>query len=429
MALTDHAPIPARRASTCGSGGPSSSIRRRKGLPLRCTGESAARGYRRTGMEHARGRSAAAARRPQARRAEANSRWMSAFAARERTGHRPARQDHHGAAALRPADRRRRLGDHRRDSAAARRVPPLRRPPRHDGEPADRRAMRSMRVSGACSEERLRALLPRRYAGRSWRSCRGRRRDSAARANPLRVLVEIGFHGRPDGRAQPRGCARGRARRRGTPGLVLRRVRMLRRLAAGPAARSTAASTKSSADRRHRGRRRSVAGRCADDAERRRVGVLRPGRRDASAPCRFDRPVLRVLRSGCYLTHDSIGYAAAFRRIVARDDAAACRPAGSSRRSKSGPTCSRGPKPGRTILTMGKRDVSYDAGLPVPLQLVSARWDDGAAGADAAGPRGRRAQRPALPSRHAGRKPARRSATWWVSASAIPAPRSTSGVC
>jgi D-serine dehydratase len=30
----------------------------------------------------------------------------------------------------------------------------------------------------------------------------------------------------------------------------------------------------------------------------------------------FRRPMLRVLRSGCYLTHDSLAYAAAFRRVL-----------------------------------------------------------------------------------------------------------------
>ena len=64
----------------------------------------------------------------------------------------------------------------------------------------------------------------------------------------------------------------------------------------------------------------------------------RVGERFGAAALR--RPMLRVLRSGCYLTHDSLAYAAAFRRIVPRPPCA-CRPAGSSRRWRSGPMCSR----------------------------------------------------------------------------------------
>jgi len=81
----------------------------------------------------------------------------------------------------------------------------------------------------------------------------------------------------------------------------------------------------------------------------------------------FPHPVLRVLRSGCYLTHDSIAYAAAFRRIV--DETALKLPEGGLEPALEvwAHVQSR-PEPGRTMLTMGKRDVSHDAGLPVPLR-------------------------------------------------------------
>ena len=81
----------------------------------------------------------------------------------------------------------------------------------------------------------------------------------------------------------------------------------------------------------------------------------------------FPHPVLRVLRSGCYLTHDSIAYAAAFRRIV--DETTLTLPEGGLEPALEvwAHVQSR-PEPGRTMLTMGKRDVSHDAGLPVPLR-------------------------------------------------------------
>lgn len=80
----------------------------------------------------------------------------------------------------------------------------------------------------------------------------------------------------------------------------------------------------------------------------------------------FGRPVLKVLRSGCYLTHDSLGYAAAFERIQAettlRLPNGALRPA-----LEIWAMVQSRPEAGKAILTMGKRDVGFDAGLPVPL--------------------------------------------------------------
>ncbi len=66
-----------------------------------------------------------------------------------------------------------------------------------------------------------------------------------------------------------------------------------------------------------------------------------------------------ILRSGCYLTHDDGLYAATsplplrpamqvWARVVSR------------------------PEPGLALVTMGRRDVSFDAGLPVPLHLPGA---------------------------------------------------------
>ena len=89
----------------------------------------------------------------------------------------------------------------------------------------------------------------------------------------------------------------------------------------------------------------------------------RVGERFAAA--RFGRPLLKVLRSGCYLTHDSIGYARAFERIVAQTTLAL--PEGGLEPALEvwAYVQSRA-EAGRALLTMGKRDVGFDAGMPRP---------------------------------------------------------------
>ncbi len=74
-----------------------------------------------------------------------------------------------------------------------------------------------------------------------------------------------------------------------------------------------------------------------------------------------------VIRSGCYLTHDDIGYNAAHRRIIA--ETALKLPAGElSPALEVWASVQSRPEPDKALLTMGKRDVSHDAGLPVPLK-------------------------------------------------------------
>ena len=77
------------------------------------------------------------------------------------------------------------------------------------------------------------------------------------------------------------------------------------------------------------------------------------------------RETLRVIRSGCYLTHDDIGYARHVRRIV--EEGAAVIPEGGLEPALEvwAHVQSR-PEPGKAIVTLGKRDAGFDAGLPVP---------------------------------------------------------------
>jgi D-serine dehydratase len=81
----------------------------------------------------------------------------------------------------------------------------------------------------------------------------------------------------------------------------------------------------------------------------------------------FTRPVVKVLRSGCYLTHYSTVYSAAFHRI-ALETSLTLPPGGLEPALEVWAYVQSRPERGRSLLTLGKRDISYDAGLPVPLR-------------------------------------------------------------
>lgn len=75
-------------------------------------------------------------------------------------------------------------------------------------------------------------------------------------------------------------------------------------------------------------------------------------------------PVRIVLRSGCYITNDSGAYFAAqeaARKDPARNWTSTLKPA-----LEVWAYVQSRPEPGLALLTMGKRDAPYDAGLPVP---------------------------------------------------------------
>ena len=76
---------------------------------------------------------------------------------------------------------------------------------------------------------------------------------------------------------------------------------------------------------------------------------------------------LVVVRSGCYLTQDSALLRTAFERIQARSPVAAELTGGLIAALELWAYVQSRPEPGRLILTLGKRDVSFDAGLPMPL--------------------------------------------------------------
>lgn len=92
----------------------------------------------------------------------------------------------------------------------------------------------------------------------------------------------------------------------------------------------------------------------------------------------FGRPVRRVLRSGCYLTHDSIGYTQSYARM--RREAAASSldfpPGDLEVALEVWAHVQSVPEPGRAILTCGRRDISFDMGWPVPLRLFRPGQDE-----------------------------------------------------
>jgi D-serine dehydratase len=83
----------------------------------------------------------------------------------------------------------------------------------------------------------------------------------------------------------------------------------------------------------------------------------------------LDVPVRVLLRSGCYVTHDSGSYHAAEDQARADPHRHANHPADLQPALEAWAYVQSIPEPGLAFLTMGKRDIPYDAGLPVPLRL------------------------------------------------------------
>jgi D-serine dehydratase len=79
-----------------------------------------------------------------------------------------------------------------------------------------------------------------------------------------------------------------------------------------------------------------------------------------------DRPARVVLRSGCYLTHDSDAYARAAKRMRERTPALESLGEGLRDALEVWSYVQSVPEPSLAILTMGKRDVSHDLALPFP---------------------------------------------------------------
>jgi D-serine dehydratase len=80
------------------------------------------------------------------------------------------------------------------------------------------------------------------------------------------------------------------------------------------------------------------------------------------------RPVEIVLRSGCYLSHDSKIYTEAFARLSARTPEVEQLGEGLRPALELWAAVQSTPEPGLAVLTLGKRDISHDLDLPIPKQ-------------------------------------------------------------
>lgn len=197
--------------------------------------------------------------------------------------------------------------------------------------------------------------------------------EAAGAPVAFEVLVELGL---PGGRTGVRSDAEALA--------------LARRLRASPAVRLAGAEAyeglwatgEDAADRALvdgvMGRLQSLVGACLDEGlfEVERPIVSAGGSAvfdlvaEALAGITRGRPLQALLRSGCYLTHDDGAYKryvqTVNRRLGCADEA------GLSAALEVWAVVQSCPEPGLAILGAGKRDVSTDWGLPVPLKWVQA---------------------------------------------------------
>lgn len=81
----------------------------------------------------------------------------------------------------------------------------------------------------------------------------------------------------------------------------------------------------------------------------------------------LSRPVRGVLRSGCYITHDHGNYARFLKQVERREGLdESLRPA-----LEVWSMVQSVPEPGLALLTCGRRDISYDLEMPIPLRHVT----------------------------------------------------------
>lgn len=89
-------------------------------------------------------------------------------------------------------------------------------------------------------------------------------------------------------------------------------------------------------------------------------------------PMRLSRPVRTILRSGCYLAHDSGFYQRFMEDIRARSGARWQERPGLRPALEIWCQVQSQPEPGLAILALGKRDASFDLDLPMPFAWVHA---------------------------------------------------------
>jgi len=92
-------------------------------------------------------------------------------------------------------------------------------------------------------------------------------------------------------------------------------------------------------------------------------------------PMQLSRPVRTILRSGCYVTHDSGFYERFLRHVITRSGAPWRDREGLKPALEVWTQVQSRPEPGLAILAFGKRDASFDLELPAPFVRVR---EDGA---------------------------------------------------
>ena len=89
-------------------------------------------------------------------------------------------------------------------------------------------------------------------------------------------------------------------------------------------------------------------------------------------PMRLSKPVLTILRSGCYVTHDSGNYERLLAGVKARSGGEWQTRPGLQPALEVWSRVQSCPEPGLAIVTMGKRDASYDIEMPIALKRFRA---------------------------------------------------------
>lgn len=196
------------------------------------------------------------------------------------------------------------------------------------------------------------------------------RRRRAPGGRPIQVLVEGGFGGGRTGcRALSTALTVARAVRDAAPHVALRGVEGYEGIISGTSSAETTTRVRAFLDFLV-----DIAIDCAKE------GLFAPGPviLSAGGSSYFDLVAERfagqglgqqsqvVIRSGCYLSHDSGMYDEAFRQLRHRSPGAAGLGEGLRPAIEVWSYLQSRPEPGRALLNMGKRDCSYDAGFPVP---------------------------------------------------------------
>jgi D-serine dehydratase len=187
---------------------------------------------------------------------------------------------------------------------------------------------------------------------------------------PLNVLVEVGISGKRCGcRGVEASLAVARAASAAGPWLALRGVEGFEGVITG-----TTPDDRDDQVRRFLAEMVEVARRCATENLFARGPVVIT----AGGSCFFDMvteglrdiglpDVELLVRSGCYLTHDSLVLQRYYEQLLRRSAAARGLGEGLRPALEVWSYILTRPEPTRAVLSMGKRDVSFDADLPAPL--------------------------------------------------------------